>query len=169
MSSQSIPAGAPLPEGILSIPARAGDARWWFGALAEIKLGGAETGGKFSLIEVLLPSNLEVPLHIHDREDEVFHVLEGRISYRIGDSRFDATAGHTLFGPKGIPHGFIGVSDEPARYLIIYSPAGFEEFIRESSVPAPEFTLPPNPPGPPDPATVERLGALTAKYGCRFV
>jgi quercetin dioxygenase-like cupin family protein len=147
-----------------------GEALWWFGGLALIKLSGNQTEGRYSLIEVLWPPNLEVPLHVHTREDELFHVLEGTISYRIGDLRIEAGPGHTVFAPRNIPHGFKGVSPEPVRYLIVYSPAGFEGFIRDSSQPAQALTLPPKPDGPIDPAQLERITKLMgAKYGCQFV
>jgi quercetin dioxygenase-like cupin family protein len=138
--------------------------------LAVIKLGGTQTEGRYSLIELLYPPDLEVPLHIHRREDELFHVLEGKISYRVGDSRFEASAGHSVFAPRNIPHGFTVTSREPARYLIVYSPAGFEDFIRESSRPAQALTLPPDPYAPVEAAEVQKIAAMmAAKYDCHFV
>ncbi len=133
VNSQVLSMSGVSPQRIAALPPQAGEAWWWFGGLALIKLTGKHTEGRFSLIEMLWPPNLEVPLHVHSREDELFHVLEGKISYRIGESRFEASPGHTLFAPRNIPHGFIGASPEPARYLIVYSPAGFEDFIRETS------------------------------------
>jgi len=135
--------------------------------LAVIKIAGSQTEGRFSLIEAVWPPQLEVPLHVHSREDELFHVLEGRIAYRIGDKRFDAGPGHTIFAPKNIPHGFSVISSEPAQYLIVYSPAGFKGFIRESSQPAQSLSLPPAPSAPVDAAILAKVGALMAtKYGC---
>jgi uncharacterized RmlC-like cupin family protein len=107
---------------------------------------------------------------VHTREDELFYVLAGKISYQIGVSRFEASPGHTLFAPRNIPHGFTVTSAEPAHYLIVYSPAGFEEFIRETSEPAQGLKLPPRPERPLDAAVVQRIGTLMAtKYGCQFV
>jgi quercetin dioxygenase-like cupin family protein len=158
------------PERIAAFAPEAGEARWWFGGLALIKLAGKQTEGRFSLIELLYPPNLEVPLHIHTREDELFHVLEGKISYRVGDSRIEAALGHSVFAPRNIPHGFTVTSPMPARYLIVYSPAGFEDFIRESGEPAQALTLPPVPSAPPDAAVLQRIVTLMAtKYGCQFV
>ena len=155
---------------IAALAPDAGEARWWFGGLAQIKLTSRQTEGRFSLVVVLWPPRLEVPLHVHTREDELFHLLEGKISYRIGELRIEAAPGHTVFAPRNVPHGFTGTSSEPSRYLIVYSPAGFEEFIRESSEPAPTLTLPPNPHAPIDIAVLQRIGNLMAtKYGCQFV
>jgi len=154
---------------IAIFPPQAGEARWWFGGLALIKLTSAQTEGRFSLIEMLYPPK-EVPLHVHNREDELFHVLEGKISYRIGESRFEASAGHSVFAPRGVPHGFTVSSPEPAHYLIVYSPAGFEEFIRETSEPAETLGLPPDPYAPVGASELQRIGVLmSTKYGCEFV
>jgi quercetin dioxygenase-like cupin family protein len=170
MSSPNVSMSHVSAQRIAALSPEAGEARWWFGGLAVIKLTSAQTEGRFSLIEVLQPPKLEVPLHIHSREDELFYLLEGKIAYRIGASEFEASAGHTIFAPRNIPHGFRGLSSEPARYLIVYSPAGFEEFVRESSQPAPSLTLPPNPNAPVDAAIRERMGTLLAtKYGVRLV
>jgi quercetin dioxygenase-like cupin family protein len=165
MSSRSVSA-----QRIAALTPQAGEPWWWFGGLALIKLASSQTEGRFSLIEMLWPPNLEVPLHVHTREDELFHVLEGTISYRIGDSRSKASPGHTVFAPRNIPHGFTVTSPQPARYLIVYSPAGFEEFVRETSEPARVLNLPPAPSGPIDPAQLEKIAAMMAsKYGCSFV
>jgi mannose-6-phosphate isomerase-like protein (cupin superfamily) len=158
------------PQRIAALPPQAGEARWWFGGLALIKLSSSQTEGRFSLVEALWPPNLEVPLHVHSREDELFHVLAGKISYRVGESRFEASSGYTVFAPRNVPHGFTVTSSEPARYLIVYSPAGFEEFVRETSEPAQTLNLPPAPSGPIDPALLEKISAMmAAKYGCQFL
>jgi mannose-6-phosphate isomerase-like protein (cupin superfamily) len=168
----STPAGQ-IPDGLLeriaSIPSGAGEARWWFGSLATIKLDARQTGGRFSLTEVWYPSGIEVPMHVHHHEDEVFYVLEGKIAYTIGDRKIEATPGQTIFGPKDVPHGFIGVSVEPVRYLILYAPAGYEDFIRDTSEAAPSLTLPPPPAGPPDPAVLAQIDQLmVTKYDCEW-
>ena len=87
-----------------SLSPQAGEAWWWLGGLATIKLAAEHTEGRFSLIEMIWPPDLEVPLHVHTREDELFFLLEGKISYRVGESRFDATPSHTLLAPKNVPH-----------------------------------------------------------------
>jgi quercetin dioxygenase-like cupin family protein len=123
--------------------------RWWFGALATIRLRGADTGGRFSYVEMLYPPGLPVFSHVHHDADEIFQVLEGAIQYRVGNLRCVATPGSVVVAPRGVPHEFIVVGERPARYLITYTPAGFEEFMIESSEAAPSLTLPPPPSGPP--------------------
>jgi quercetin dioxygenase-like cupin family protein len=164
MSSRSVSA-----QRIVALTPQAGEPWWWFGGLALIKLASSQTEGRFSLIEMLWPPNLEVPLHVHTREDELFHVLEGTISYRIGDSRSEASPGHSVFAPRNIPHGFTVTS--PPRAL---SDRVLARRVRgicprnQRTSPRPELT--PRPSGPIDPAQLEKIAAMMAsKYGCSFV
>ena len=46
------------------------------------------------------------PLHVHDRDDECFYVLDGELSVRCGSDVFDAAAGSFVFLPHGRPHRF---------------------------------------------------------------
>ena len=142
-----------------------GEARWWLGvSLATIKATGKETGGRYALVEVLEPEGEEAPLHVHHNEDEGFWVLEGELTFEVGQERIKASPGSFVFGPKGVPHRYT-VESGPARLLFILSPAGFEEFIYATSEPAKELTLPPPPEGPPDEAEMEQLRTLARQYG----
>ncbi|WP_234818672.1 cupin domain-containing protein [Sinorhizobium fredii] len=40
------------------------------------------------------------PLHVHRREDEVFHILEGRMRFHIDGRERIAGAGETVIAPK---------------------------------------------------------------------
>jgi quercetin dioxygenase-like cupin family protein len=146
-----------------------GDARWWLGvSLATIKATGKETGGLYTLVEVLEPEGEEAPLHVHHHEDEAFWVLEGELTFYVGDETIKASPGSFLFGPKDVPHRYT-VNSGPARLLFLLSPAGFEEFIYATSEPAKELVLPPPPEGPPDEAEMEQLGAIAHRYGCELL
>jgi quercetin dioxygenase-like cupin family protein len=140
-----------------------GEAWWWFGALATIKATGEQTDGRYSLVEILAPEGDGV-YHVHRFEDEGFYTLEGEMTFYIGDKTIKARPGSFLFGPKDVPHAFT-VDSGPARLLFILSPAGLEDFIRESSEPARSLNVPPQPEEPPDEAEMERLAAIAARYG----
>ena len=144
-----------------------GEARWWFGGLATIKATKEQTGGHYTIVEVLEPEG-EGPLHVHYREDEGFWVLEGELTFEIGDETIKASPGSFLFGPKDVPHRYT-VDSGPARMLFVLSPAGFEEFIYATSEPAKERVLLPAPEGPPDEAEMEQLGAVARQYGCELL
>jgi mannose-6-phosphate isomerase-like protein (cupin superfamily) len=67
---------------------------------------------------MLSPPDSRAPLHVHEREDEAFHVLEGSLSIRMGEEEeeFEAPPGSFVFQPRGIPRAF-RTSVEGARVL----------------------------------------------------
>jgi quercetin dioxygenase-like cupin family protein len=144
-----------------------GEARWWLGGLATVKATGKVTDGRYTLVEVLEPEG-EQPFHVHHREDEGFWVLEGELTFEVGEETIKASPGSFLFGPKDIPHRYT-VESGPAKLLFILSPAGFEEFIYATSEPAKQRTLPPPPEGEPSEAEMEQLGAIARQYGAELL
>src|SRR5919107_4379031 len=149
---------------ILALGPGEGEALWGDGVMATIKANGEQTDGRSSLLEILAPEGYGSGLHVHHREDEGFWILEGELTFYVGDQITKAQPGSFLFGPKDVPHAFT-VDSGPARLLFILSPAGFEDLIREMGEPARELTIPPQPEEPPDEAEMERMMAIAAKYG----
>jgi quercetin dioxygenase-like cupin family protein len=99
---------------------------WWKTGRVTVKVAGAETGNAFSQIEVDDPRGGGTPLHVHHNEDETFYVLEGELTFLVGDERIDVGAGDFLFAPRDIPHAY-AVRSERARILSTISPAGIEQ------------------------------------------
>ena len=145
-----------------------GEALWWIGMLATIKATAEQTGGQYTLVEVLAPEGFASPLHVHHFEDEGFWILEGEMTFYVGDQTVKARPGSFLFGPKEVPHAF-AVDSGPARLLFVLSPAGFEDLVRETGEPARALTVPPQPEEPPDEAEMERLDAIGARYGAEIL
>ena len=145
----------------LAVTRDEGEARWWFGSLAVIKVTTAQTGGQMSIIEITEPPGAEAPLHVHHREDEGFWLLEGSATFEVGDTTIEAEAGDYLFGPRDIPHRYT-VGDAGCRMLFIFIPGGLEEFIIATSEPAAGRTLPPPLEEEPD---WESLAAMANAYG----
>ena len=67
--------------------------------------------------------------HVHAREDEIFHILEGRLLVWCDGRTFEAGVGDTALLPRGVPHAFRVVSKRPARVLMTVVPGGFEHFF----------------------------------------
>jgi mannose-6-phosphate isomerase-like protein (cupin superfamily) len=143
-----------------------GEAWWWMGGLATVKATAEQTGGRYTLVEVLVPEfpMEESLLHVHHFEDEGFYILEGEMTFYVGDQTIKASPGSFLFGPKDVPHAF-SVDSGPARLLFVLSPAGMEGAIREMGEPARTLTIPPPPEEPPDEAEMGRLMAIADRYG----
>lgn len=60
-------------------------------------------------------------LHIHHRDDEAWHILEGTLTFRFSDRTVEAPAGTTVFVPAGVAHTYYEAAG-PTRYLIIMTP-----------------------------------------------
>jgi len=93
-----------------------------------LKASRRSTGGALSVFETSIAGG--PPLHVHDREDECFYVLDGELSVRCGEEAFSAGAGSFVFLPRGRPHRFWAPA-RPARLLLIVAPAGIEDYFRE--------------------------------------
>jgi quercetin dioxygenase-like cupin family protein len=148
----------------LAVRTGEGEARWWFGALAEIKATAADTAGQMTIVEVTEPPGAEAPLHVHRRDDEAFWVLQGDVTFEVGETTIEASAGDYVFGPRGIPHRFT-VGDQGCRMLFLLVPGGIEDVIRATSEPAPSRTLPPPPETKPTTEEVEQLKAIVKEHG----
>src|SRR4028118_2276899 len=75
-----------------------GEALWWIGMLATIKATEEQTGGRYTLVEVLAPDGFASPLHVHHTEDEAFWILEGEMTFYAGDQSIKAHPGPPPFG-----------------------------------------------------------------------
>jgi quercetin dioxygenase-like cupin family protein len=99
-----------------------------------ILVSGADTAGRYTLIDMHVPPGGGPPPHRHDFE-EMFTVLEGEIELTFRGVSALATAGETINVPANAPHVFRNASERPARLLCLCSPAGQEEFFREVGMP----------------------------------
>lgn len=77
-----------------------------------------------------LPPLLDTPLHVHEREDELFHILEGEHVFECGHDRFEVGPGDFLFLPRGVPHTHRRVVPGAGRFLVMTSPGGFDGFFK---------------------------------------
>jgi quercetin dioxygenase-like cupin family protein len=119
-----------------------------------IKATSADTGGTFFLSETTLPAGMAgPPLHRHRELHDMFYVLEGTLTFLLGDEARPLGAGSFVCVPPGVAHTFRNDSDAPARFLNFNTPGGFEDYMRElaTAMRSPSFT-------PAD------IGPIAAKY-----
>jgi quercetin dioxygenase-like cupin family protein len=121
--------------------AHQGEARWYGDSLFEFLVPSEATGGKLSVFRATLTEGFSPPRHVHTREDEVFVVLDGDVSFDLDGQRFLAGPGTSVFMPRGIPHTF-RVESPVACLLGVIAPGAFEQLFRNLSVPARERALP---------------------------
>ena len=121
---------------------------------------GDETGGAYAMWDAIVLPGGGPPLHVHSREVESFYVLEGEVSFQIGDDRIVCKAGDFANVPIGCWHSFRNETSAPARMIISVAPAGLEKMFFEVGVPVKLGVAPPT-----SKAEIERLLAAAPRYG----
>jgi mannose-6-phosphate isomerase-like protein (cupin superfamily) len=91
------------------------------------KVTTADSYGAFLVAEIAHHSKGGPPRHLHRHQDEWFHVIEGKYIVEIGDERYLLGPGESAFGPRGIPHCWVNVSEGPGRITFVFAPAGQAE------------------------------------------
>lgn len=100
------------------------------GSEVVMSLRGEQTGGTLAAIECAVPAGGHGPtLHYHAHTDDLFSVLEGTLALTVDGDERQATAGSSVFIPRGVAHRFANASGETVRFLSIVSPAGFERYF----------------------------------------
>jgi quercetin dioxygenase-like cupin family protein len=92
----------------------------------KVLLRSEESAGAVGVVESHVPPGWEGPPLHHHPFDEGFYVLEGELTFQLGEELRSATPGDFVFAPADAVHTFANLSDAPARYLIVVTPGGFE-------------------------------------------
>ncbi len=134
-----------------------------------ILLSGADTDGRYCLIDMLVPPGGGPPPHRHDFE-ESFTLLEGEIEATFRGKKSVVRTGETVNIPANAPHSFTNASKKPARLLCICAPAGQEEFFLAVGVPVATRTAPAPKPGKAAEAKMKaKVAALLPKFRTEMV
>ena len=78
----------------------------------------------FGIIDIAPGRHLET--HVHADEDDAFYILEGEMTFELGDDSVAATPGTFVLVPPGVPHAFTNHGSRPVRMLNLHAPAGFD-------------------------------------------
>jgi quercetin dioxygenase-like cupin family protein len=71
------------------------------------------------------------PLHVHRRHSESFYVLEGEMTFTVGDREVYATAGSAVHVAPNTPHMFAFPGSTDAHFLSVHTPScGWGDFLR---------------------------------------
>ena len=141
------------------VPANAGTVFNVIGDQFTIKLATQQTQGEFTLLEVITPPGGGPPPHYHLNHDELFMLLEGRVSFFLQNRWTEFGPGGVVFVPRGSIHAFRNVGDVPARQLGLVTPSGLEDAIARCDL---EFARPGGP-------EMNRIVEINAEYGTHFV
>jgi quercetin dioxygenase-like cupin family protein len=139
----------------------------YMGSLMTFLVDGAETDGKFALMEYEAKPGNEPPPHLHEFENETLYVLEGEMEAFQGDAVLRLAPGDCLFTPMGEPHAWYILTPK-FRMLIMVEPAFSDRYFREMGEPIREMYLPS---GQPTYAQSDLQHAVTIarKYGVKIL
>jgi quercetin dioxygenase-like cupin family protein len=100
------------------------------GGTYSILVSGAQTAGRYCLIDMIVPDGSGPPLHRHDFE-EMFTLLEGELEFTFRGETTTVRAGSSVNIPANAPHVFKNASGSTVHMLCMCTPAGQEEFFME--------------------------------------
>ena len=134
-----------------------------------ILVSGAQTAGRYCLIDMLVPDGGGPPPHRHDFE-EMFTLLEGELEFTFRGKTQTVRAGSTVNIPANAPHVFKNRSGKTVHMLCMCTPAGQEELFLAVGFPIDSRTS--SPLKPTKEEQVEKgnlLAALLPKYRTEIV
>ena len=124
-------------------------------------LSGEQTAGQFCLFETRSAGNTKTPIHVHERDDETVHILEGELTAVTDGQPRRLTAGESVFLRRGVPHQLVNTSGNPCRYILIGTPALFDRFLEEGG----RELRPGKVVEPPTPEEIKRLRQTAPRFG----
>ena len=129
-----------------------------------ILVSGAQTAGRYCLVDMLVPNGSGPPPHRHDFE-EMFTLLEGELEFTFRGNKTVVRAGETVNIPANAPHVFKNKSGMTVRMLCMCTPAGQDEFFMEVG----QFVATRTSPAPKldkaaEAAFIKKVTALAPKY-----
>ena len=114
---------------------------------------GAQTGGAFTLTEVLADPGWARPMYVHHAADECFYVLEGTVEIHLDDPGriVRAGPGDCVYVPRGVGRSLRLLPPAAGRLLVICTPG----FLQDRGAPGIEFVV--GPAARPEPALPEEF------------
>lgn len=103
---------------------------------------GADTNGRYCLIDMHVPDGGGPPPHRHDFE-EMFTIVHGQVEFTFRGTTRTVSEGSTINIPANAPHFFKNTSGAPVRMLCMCSPAGQDDYFTQVGDPVNGRTAPP--------------------------
>jgi mannose-6-phosphate isomerase-like protein (cupin superfamily) len=122
-----------------------------------LKARGMDTGGAYSVVEITSPAGTPWSTHHIHAPSEGWYVLDGQLTFRLGDTMVDAQPGAFVLAPGNLPHSSINSGSTAARYRVFFSPPGLEQwYVDSAELIAAALPAEPSP---------EAVAALAARHG----
>lgn len=151
--------GRPLTNAVVSAPGN-GELIDVARSSVLVKGTGEKTEGQLFLAETTIePGFPGPPPHVHRALHDLFYVLAGTLTLRVGDEDVEAEPGMFACFAPGAVHTFSNRSAESVRFLNFNTPAGWEDYIRDLGA-AFAGDRPPTP---------EEIGRIATRYDFQVV
>src|SRR3954465_9414534 len=96
---------------------------------ATVLLRTEDSDDRAGIVEVTVPAGWPGPPLHHHAFDEAFYVLEGELTFQLGDELATAGPGSLTFAPSGSHHTLANRGNGPARYLLVCTPGGLQRGV----------------------------------------
>jgi mannose-6-phosphate isomerase-like protein (cupin superfamily) len=97
----------------------------------DIKVSSKDTDGKLTVFEYIGNVKGGPPLHIHYKQDEIFFIVEGEYTFKVGESIYQLKRGDTIFLPRKVPHAFAQNSEKGKMYFMFQPSGKMEDYFRK--------------------------------------
>ena len=139
------------------------------GGTYSILVSGAQTAGRYCLVDMLVPDGGGPPPHRHDFE-EMFTLLDGELQFTFRGETQLVCAGSTVNIPANAPHAFKNMSGRTAHMLCMCTPAGQDAFFMAVGIAVDSRSAAPPKPTPEQQAELGRkVEALLPQYRTEMV
>jgi len=133
-----------------TLPKDEGRRTWALGGLFTWKAEGHQTQNRAEIFEIRGRRGVGSPIHAHGSQIECFYILEGELTYLLGEKEVQVAAGAFVMVPPKARHALV-VESEEARFLSLVVPGGLVKFFDEVGQPAGTPALPAESLSMPDP------------------
>ncbi len=117
----------------LFVPPGGGPNYGWTRDHTFVKVAAADSGGAYTLMEDNLKREFALGLHLHREHAETFYILDGVVNFYLDRDRIAAEPRACIHIPPGVPHALDLPAGGTGRLLMIFQPAGFDQFLAELS------------------------------------
>jgi mannose-6-phosphate isomerase-like protein (cupin superfamily) len=112
------------------------------GADLTIKISSRDTNGAFAVFEGRTLPLEGPPLHRHRDHDEWWYIVAGEYRFEIDGRELIASAGDTVFAPRGSCHTFQNIGTERGWTITTVVPGGVDLFFEDLEKVVPRGVVP---------------------------
>jgi quercetin dioxygenase-like cupin family protein len=111
------------------------------GVRTEIHLDSGKTNGAFCLLVDYPPAGWSLPPHLHRGVAETIYVVDGEFEMTVDELPSRLSAGQTIHIPPDVIHSGGNAGATPGQRVVIFSPAGMEQFFLELGTDSPDTEI----------------------------